>query len=105
VIFCGTSPEDFGYDFFSNIWYPDQIDCVRKCARPQRWLFDYLYKNKDDWSSRSEEGWCCPHKSCSKAIKIEDVMVAVEKELTIGKDRDWRFRNYVYKNSNSSTLV
>jgi len=36
VIFCGTSPEDFGYDFFSNIWYPDQVLCQKHCGRPMR---------------------------------------------------------------------
>jgi ADP-heptose:LPS heptosyltransferase len=97
VIFCGTSPEDFGYDFFSNIWYPEEVLCQKKCGRPQRFLFDYSYKNPDDWSSRDEIGFICPHKSCSKAIKIDDVINAVDKELEIGRDRDWSFRDYIYK--------
>jgi ADP-heptose:LPS heptosyltransferase len=96
VLWCGTSPEDFGYDFFSNIWYPDQVNCQKKCARPLRWLYDYSYTNPDDWSTRDEVGWCCPHKSCSKAIWISDVMLAVDKELKIGRNRDWRFRDYKY---------
>lgn len=97
VIWCGTSPEDFGYDFFSNIWYPEQVPCQKKCGRPQRFIFDYEYKNKDDWSTRSEIGWICPHKSCSKAIKIEDVITAVDKQLEIGRNRNWKFRDYKHE--------
>ena len=96
VIFCGTSPEEFGYDFFSNIWYPEQVPCQKKCARPMRFLFDYSYKDPNDWSTRDEIGWICPDKKCSKAIKIDDVMAAVDKELTIGRDRNWNFRDYKY---------
>lgn len=103
VLWCGTSPTDFGYDFFSNIWYPHIVPCQLKCGRPMRWLYDYDYSNPDDWNSRTENGWVCPTKFCSKAISIDDVMQAVNKELEIGGNRDWKFRNYVYnQNSNSS---
>jgi ADP-heptose:LPS heptosyltransferase len=97
VLWAGTSPEDFGYDFFTNIWYPDINPCQRNCGRPMRFIFDYTYKNPNDWSSRDEVGWICPDKKCSKAINIDDVINAVDKELSIGRNRDWKFRDYKYK--------
>lgn len=36
VYWAGTSPESFGYNFFSNITYPEIATCQSKCARPQR---------------------------------------------------------------------
>ncbi len=33
VMFCGTSPEDFGYPFNSNIFHPEIAFCQYKCGR------------------------------------------------------------------------
>jgi ADP-heptose:LPS heptosyltransferase len=102
VYWAGTSPKDFGYNFFSNIVYPDIVSCQNKCANPMRWLYNYDYKDKNIWNTRSETGWVCPTKICTKAIKIDDIIVAVNKELEIGHNRDWSFKNYEYTNSTSS---
>ena len=97
VMWCGTSPEDFGYPFFSNISHPEIAFCQDgKCGRPARWIFDYTYKDKNNWNSRDEAGWICPSKLCSEAITVDEVIAATEKELKIGKDRDWTFYNYKY---------
>lgn len=94
VMFCGTSPEDFGYPFHRNIWHPEIAFCQKKCARPMRWLYDYSYENPDDWNSRHESGWVCPYKLCDLAITEDEVINAVIEELKIGRDRDWTFRDY-----------
>jgi len=70
-----------------------------------RWLYDYDYKDKNVWNSRSEVGWVCPIKLCSKSIKTEDVMSAVEKELQIGRNRDWRFKDYKYEYFSSISSI
>lgn len=36
ILWCGTSPEEFGYPFFSNIFHPEIAFCQRKCGRPTR---------------------------------------------------------------------
>ncbi len=38
VMFCGTTPEDFGYPFNSNIFHPEIAFCQYKCGRPMRLL-------------------------------------------------------------------
>jgi len=39
VMWCGTSPLDFGYPFHSNIFHPDIVTCQNtKCGRCQRRL-------------------------------------------------------------------
>ncbi len=62
-----------------------------------KWLYDYNYKNRDQWNSRNEAGWICPNKICERAITIDEVVTAVEKQLSIGKDRDWTFYDYKYE--------
>jgi ADP-heptose:LPS heptosyltransferase len=91
VMWCGTSPEEFGYPFFSNIAHPEIAFCQKKCGRPMRWLYDYDYNDKNQWNSRSENGWVCPSKLCQRVITVDEVMEAVKKELSIGRDRDWSF--------------
>jgi hypothetical protein len=95
VLFCGTSPNEFGYPFFKNIHYPDIVFCQESCSRPVRWLYDYDYKDLSNCNSRSEIGWVCPSKLCEKAINIEDILIAIKEQLEIGKNRDWRFFNNV----------
>lgn len=36
VFFCGTTPMDFGYPFFKNIFNPIKVPCQLKCGRPMR---------------------------------------------------------------------
>ena len=96
VMFCGTSPEDFGYPFNSNIFHPEVAFCQYNCGRPMRWLYDYQFSNKDYWNSRSEVGWICPNKICERAITVDEVVSAVEKEIKIGKNRNWTFYDYKY---------
>lgn len=95
VMFCGTSPENFGYPFHKNIWHPNTVHCQRRCGRPQRWIFDYEFKDVHDWGSRDESGWMCPYKLCDKAITVDEVISAVNEQLEIGRDRDWTFFDYV----------
>ncbi len=94
TLFCGTSPEDFGYVYNSNIFHPEIVPCQFKCGRPMRWLYDYEYKNKSEWNSRNEMGWICPVKFCEKAITVDEILCETEKQIKIGKDRDWRFYDY-----------
>jgi len=94
VMFCGTSPEDFGYPFNSNIFHPEVAFCQYKCGRPVRWLYDYEFSNRDHWNSRSEVGWVCPNKICERAITVDEVVSAVDKEIKLGKNRDWTFYDY-----------
>lgn len=96
VLFCGTSPEDFGYPFNSNIWHPEIAYCQTKCGRPTRWLYDYTYKDKNNWNSRDEAGWVCPSKICEQSITVDEVIEAAKKELLLGKSRDWSFYDYKY---------
>ena len=94
VLWCGTNPEDFGYPFNINIFNPEIAFCQYKCGRPMRWLYDYNYKNQDQWNTRNEAGWICPNKICERAIQVEEVVIAIEKQLKIGQDRDWSFYDY-----------
>lgn len=94
VCFCGTSPEDFGYNFNTNIFHPEIAFCQYKCARPMRWLYDYSFKNPDQWNSRSEAGWVCPNKICERVITVDEVITAIDKELEIGNNRDWTYCDY-----------
>ena len=91
VYFCGTTPMDFGYPFFSNIFNPELVPCQLKCGRPLRWLYDYTYSDLNNWNSRNETGWVCPTKYCSSYITSDLILNLIEKELKIGKDRDWSF--------------
>ena len=91
VFFCGTTPMDFGYPFFTNIFDPITVPCQLKCGRPLRWLYDYTYSDINKWDSRDEAGWICPTKFCERNIVSDDVISKVELELKIGKDRDWTF--------------
>lgn len=95
VMWCGTNPSDFGYPFFTNIHYPDIVTCQSKCGRPMRWIYDYDYKNKNEWNSRSETGWICPIKLCERVISIDDVFNGVQKEISLGRNRDWSFYDIV----------
>lgn len=91
VFYCGTTPMDFGYPFFSNLFYPDIATCQVKCGRPMRWLYDYDYTDKSRWETRGDAGWCCPIKVCDTAITVDKVIDAVNFELTVGRNRDWTF--------------
>jgi len=62
---------------------------------PQRWIYDYEYKNPDQWNSRSEVGWICPNKLCERVISVDEVVAAIDYQLSIGKNRDWSFRDCV----------
>lgn len=55
------------------------------------WLYDYQYKDKNRWDTRGDAGWACPVKLCDEAIHPDEVISEVEKQLKIGKDRDWSF--------------
>jgi len=97
VYWCGTSPQDFGYNTSSNIAHPEIAYCqINKAGRPTRWLYDYDYKDKQFWGSRNENGWSCPIKLCEKAIKVKEILDAAEHELTRGKNRSWEFYDYKY---------
>lgn len=94
--FCGTSPEAFGYPFHINLFHPEIAPCQMRCGRPMRWLYDYSYKDKNKWDSRSEEGWICPHKLCEKSILVEEVIEAVKTRLEFGRNVNWEFHDYKY---------
>ena len=96
VMFCGTSPEEFGYPYNVNIFHPEIAGCQTKCARPMRWLYDYDYKDRSNWNSRSEVGWVCPSKLCERAITVEEIVKAAKRQLSTGKDRDWSFYDYTH---------
>ena len=91
VFYCGTSPTDFGYPFFKNIFHPELVSCQIKCGRPMRWLYDYTYSNTNDWNSRNEAGWHCDLKLCDQVITPDEILSAVECELKIGRERNWAF--------------
>lgn len=91
VFFCGTTPMDFGYPFFKNIFDPVKVPCQLKCGRPMRWLYDYTYSDDNKWDSRNETGWICPTKYCEKNIYPDLILSYIESELKIGKQRDWSF--------------
>lgn len=55
------------------------------------WLYDYVYKEQNNWATRDESGWSCPAKLCEKAIIIEEILTKVHYELSIGRNRDWTF--------------
>lgn len=98
VYWCGTSPQDFGYNTSSNIAHPEIAYCqINKSGRPTRWLYDYDYKDNNYWGSRNEAGWSCPIKLCEKAIKVEEILNAAEHELTKGRNRNWEFYDYKYE--------
>jgi len=92
--FCGTSPEAFGYPFHINLFHPEIASCQWKAGRPMRWLFDYTYKDRNRWDTRSEEGWICPHKLCEKAITVDEVVEAVKIRLKYGRNVNWEFYDY-----------
>lgn len=94
VCFCGTDPECFGYRFNSNIFHPEIAFCQFDCARPMRWIYDYSYKDPNSWNTRSDAGWICPNKLCERAITVDEVVTAIDKELEIGCNRDWTFHDY-----------
>lgn len=96
VYFCGTHPFEFGYPFHANICHDKDVPCQKKCARPLRWLFDYDYKNKDQWNTRNEIGWVCPVKFCEKIITVDEIIEAILTQITIGRARDWSFHDLEY---------
>ena len=98
IYWCGTSPEAFGYNTSSNIAHPEIAYCQKnKSGRPTRWLYDYDYKDRNHWGSRNESGWSCPIKLCEKAIQVNEMLDAAERELSIGTKRSWEFADYKYE--------
>lgn len=96
VLWCGTSSAEFGYPFHANICYPEFTFCQGKCARPMRWLFDYHYTDKKNWSTRHESGWICPNKICERVIDVQDVVNATLQQISIGRDRNWSFYDPIF---------
>ena len=55
------------------------------------WLYDYDYKDQNNWNTRGEAGWTCPIKACEDYIEVEDVIETVKYALKTGRDCDWSF--------------
>ena len=100
VYFCGTTPMDFGYPFFSNIFNPELVPCQLKCSYFTGAVNCDLSNSKCEMPVAGY-GNLCSFKACESYITPNLVSVLCEKELSIDyNNRDWTFYSLRVTNFN-----